>query len=245
MLVSAEKRLSSGVAFLASYTFGKLISDSAIVPSNFGAVEVGSDNGYQNGKFDRRAERSVDPTDVSQRLVLSGIFELPFGKGKRWLAGNSLVSRAVGGWQLNLISTIQGGLPLVIRGASNNAANRPNSTGRSAKLDNPTADRWFDTTQFVNPPLFTYGNVGRALGDVRGPGITDFDLSLIKNTAITERVRFQLRGEAFNFVNHRNLGNPGTSFSPGANGLNNSATFGVITSARDPRIMQLGAKLMF
>ena len=141
LLFTAERRLSNGVAVLASYTFGKLISDSAIVPSNFGAVEVGSDNGYQNGKYNRRAERSVDPTDVSQRLVLSGIVELPFGKGKHWSFHNPMVSRLTGGWQLNLISTIQGGLPLAVRGASNNLANRPNSTGsqRQAGATRPGA----------------------------------------------------------------------------------------------------------
>lgn len=245
LLFTGERRLSNGVAFLASYTFGKLISDSAVVPSNFGAVEVGSDNGYQNGKYNRRAERSLDPTDVAQRLVLSGIVELPFGQGRRWNPSNPVANRMLGGWQLNLISTIQGGLPLAIRGASNNLANRPNSTGKSAKLSNPTSDRWFDTTQFVNPPLFTYGNVGRTLPDVRGPRIIDFDLSIIKDTTIRERVKVQFRGEAFNFVNHRNLGMPGASFSAGANGLNSSSTFGLITSARDPRIMQFGLKLMF
>ena len=73
----------------------------------------------------------------------------------------------------------------------------------------------------------------------------DFDLSVIKDTAISERLKLQFRGEAFNFVNHRNLGNPNVAFSAGANGLNNSSTFGLITSARDPRIMQLGMKLIF
>ena len=245
LLFNAERRLSNGVALLASYTFGKLISDSAVVPSNFGAVEVGSDNGYQNGKYNRRAERSLDPTDVAQRLVLSGIFELPFGKGKRWNSDNAVVGRMISGWQLNLISTIQGGLPLAIRGASNNLANRPNSTGASAKLDNPTSDRWFDTRQFVNPPAYTFGNLGRTMPDLRSPGIVDFDLSVIKDTAINEKMKLQFRGEAFNFVNHRNLGTPGSSFSPGSNGLNASSTFGVITSARDPRIMQFGMKLIF
>jgi hypothetical protein len=95
----SEPRLSNGVAVLASYTFGKLISDSAIVPSNFGAVEVGSDNGYQNGQFNRKAERSVDPTDVAQRLVLSGIVELSFGKGKHWNFHNPLAARLTAGWQ--------------------------------------------------------------------------------------------------------------------------------------------------
>jgi hypothetical protein len=81
-LLSVEKRLAGGFAILGSYTFAKLISDSAIVPSNFGAVEIGSDNGYQSGKYNRRAERSIDPTDVANRAVISGIYELPFGKGK-------------------------------------------------------------------------------------------------------------------------------------------------------------------
>jgi hypothetical protein len=245
MLVSAERRLANGVALLASYTWGKLLSNSAIVPSNFGAVEVGSDNGYQNGKYDRRAERSLDPTDVAQRLTLSGIYELPFGNGKKWSSHNGVAERLMGGWQINLISTMQGGLPLVVRGASNFLANRPNSTGKSAHLDNPTSDRWFDTTQFVNPPNFTYGNVGRTMPDVRSPRILDFDVSVMKDTRIAERIKLEFRAEAFNVVNHRNLGSPGVGFTPGANGFNSNATFGLITSARDPRIMQLGLKLVF
>ncbi len=244
-LLSVEKRLSNGFAILGSYTFAKLISDSANVPINFGSVEVGSAQGYQNGLYDRRAERSVDPSDVSNRLVVSGIYELPFGKGKRFAPSNAVAEKLVGGWQVNVISTMQGGLPLVVRGANNFLANRPNSTGVSAKLDNPTAERWFDTTQFLNPPNFTFGNVGRALPDVRSPGVVNFDLSLIKDTMITEKFRAQLRAEAFNFVNHTNLGSPNTSFSPGADGRNRSATFGTITSSRDPRIVQFGLRLIF
>jgi hypothetical protein len=245
LLMSVEKRLSSGFAILGSYTFGKLISDSAIVPVNFGSVEVGSDSGYQSGKFARDAERSVDPTDVSNRLVISGIYELPFGKGKRWSSSNGFVNGVTGGWQLNLIGTMQSGLPLVVRGASNNLANRPNSTGVSARLDNPTPERWFDTSQFVNPQLYTFGNAGRTLPDVRSPGVVNFDLSAIKDTQIVERLRLQFRAEMFNFLNHTNYGTPNVTFSPGANGLNQSATFGTITSARDPRIIQFGLRLVF
>src|SRR4029450_11231539 len=112
-----------------------------------------SDNGYQNGKYNRRAERSIDPTDVANRLVISGIYELPFGKGKPYLNSGSVVNRIDGCWQLNAIATIQGGLPLVIRGANNQLANRPNSTGASAKLDNRTPERWFDTRALGNPRL--------------------------------------------------------------------------------------------
>ena len=88
-----------------------------------------------------------------------------------------------------------------MRGASNGAANRPNSTGTSARIENPTAERWFDTSQFVNPPPFTYGNVGRVLPDVRTPGTVNFDMSLIKNTRFGEDFNLQLRAEAFNVFN--------------------------------------------
>jgi len=157
--IPARLRLSNGFAILASCTFGKLISDSAIVPSHFGAVEVGSDNGYQNGKYDRRAERSLDPTGVSNRLVISGIYELPVGKGKPWSASNGFGNALSGGWQLNVIGTLQGGLPPVVRAANNFLANRPNSTGKSAKLDDRTPERWLDTNAFVNPPNFTFGTL--------------------------------------------------------------------------------------
>ncbi len=245
LLMSIERRLSAGFAILGAYTFGKLISDSAIVPVNFGSVEVGSDNGYQNGKYDRRAERSIDPTDVSNRFVLSGVYELPFGKGKRWSANTGIANAVIGGWQLNLIGTMQSGLPLVVRGANNFLANRPNSTGNSAKLDDRTPERWFDTAQFINPQNFTFGNVGRTLPDVRGPGVVNFDLSAIKDTPLHERLKLQFRAEVFNVLNHTNLGNPNVSFLPGPDGLNRSATFGTITSARDPRIIQFGLRLLF
>ena len=246
LLASMEKRLSGGFALLASYTLGKLISDSAVTPINFGGVDSGVGVvGYQNGKYNRRAERGVDPTDVSQRLVMSSIYELPFGKGKMFAPSNKLADRIIGGWQLNGIATLQGGQPLVIRGASNNLADRPNSTGVSAKLDNPTAAMWFDTTQFVNPALYTFGNIGRTLPDVRSPRTVNLDLSIIKDTRIMEKLRAQFRAEAFNVFNHVNLGGPNQSFSAGADGKNRSATFGTITSSRDPRILQLGLRLVW
>lgn len=244
-LLSVERRLSRGVAVLVSYTNAKLISNSVVTPINFGPVEQVGTVGYQNGKYNRAAERSLDPTDVSQRLVVSGIFELPFGAGKLFSASSGAVNKIIGGWQLNLISTMQTGIPVQIRGASNFLADRPNSTGKSPRLDNRTAERWFDSTAFVNPPNYTYGNVGRVMPDVRNPGVVNFDLSAVKDTGIAERLHAQFRFEAFNVLNHRNLGLVNGSFSAGTDGFNRSATFGTITSARDPRILQLGLKLIF
>src|SRR5262245_14238583 len=177
---------------------------------------------------------SLSSDDVSSRAVVSVLYELPFGRGHRY-----------GGWQVNTIGAMQKGLPLILRGASNFLSDRPNSTGKSAKLDNPTRDGWFDTNQFINPPDFTYGNIGRVLPDVRTPGTVNWDLSILKNTKITERVNLQFRAEAFNFLNHVNLGSPNVSFSPGPDGKNRSGSFSLITSARDARIGQLGLKVIF
>ncbi len=244
-LLSVQKRFSKGLTFLASYTKGKLMSDSVASPINFGSIEQVTNNGYQNGLFARNQERSVDPTDVPQRLAISSVYELPFGAGK-WLdAHNPVVNMLIGGWQAQTIIGIQKGLPVVISGASNNLASRPNSTGVSAKLDKPTQYAWFNTAAFVNPPQYTYGNVGRTLPDVRNPGFFNCDFSLIKNTRIKERVNVQFRAEAFNMDNHTNLGFVSGGFSPGANGLNASSTFGTITSARAARSIQLGMKLIF
>ena len=142
---------------------------------------------------------------------------------------------------------MQSGIPLTVRGANNFQADRPNSTGISVELrgDQRGVARWFDTAQFVNPPDFTFGNVSRTIPDVRHPGTVNLDASLIKDTQITERLRFQFRVEAFNFPNHVNLGLVDDTFSPGPDGRNARAQFGTISSARDARIMQFGLKLIF
>ena len=235
-----KRPLSDGLLLHFAFTGGKKISDSTQIPVNFGPVEQVNENSYQDGLYSRFLQKSIDPTDVSKRAVVSVLYQLPFGQGS-----GSALNKLIGGWQINSIGTMQDGVPLVVRGAENFQANRPNSTGQSAKLDNPTAERWFDTGAFVNPPDFTYGNVGRALPDVRGPGTMNFDLSLIKDTFVGERLNIQFRAEAFNFLNSVNLRNPNTSFRAGADGLNASGTFATIAAARDARVVQFGLKVIF
>jgi len=172
---------------------------------------------------------------VSKRAVMSLLYELPFFKSNKLL----------GGWQVNTIGIMQTGVPVLVSGANNFLASRPDSTGQSAKLENPSAARWFNTDVFVNPPSFTFGNIGRALPDVRGPGTFNWDLSFIKNTRFAERYNLQFRAEMFNFLNSVNLGLPARGFTPGASGRNISGTFGTIVSARDARNIQLALKLSF
>ncbi|MBL8223526.1 MAG: hypothetical protein JNL62_30115, partial [Bryobacterales bacterium] len=152
--ITLQRRFAQGFSLMASYTNGKLIDDLAAgVSSGF----TGLNQGVQGTQtyYNRRVERSLSPGDVSQRLVVSYVWEVPF------LKGNPIL----GGWQLSGSSTMNTGAPLAIRGAQNFAADRPNSTGQSAKLtgDQRSADRWFDTSAFTLPPLYTFGNVGRVL----------------------------------------------------------------------------------
>jgi hypothetical protein len=246
-LMSLERRMRKGLTVLFSYTGGKVINDSIQSPVDFGGVEQVTENGYQNGKFDRASNRSIDPSDVSQRATVSLLYELPFGNGKRWKTGSNFVNTVIGGWQLNSIGVMQTGLPIIVRGATSSigTANRPDSTGRSAKIDDRTPQRWFDPQQFVNPVDFTFGNVGRVLPDVRGPGTMNWDLSAIKNTRIKERVNVQFRFEYFNFLNKVNYGQPAAGFTAGADGRNVNGAAGTITSARDARIGQVALKVIF
>lgn len=242
--LNVRRSFANGFFVSLAYTAGKTISDSLNTPVNWNLEQ--NDIGFQDGLYNRRLARAVDPLDVSQRAVVSLIYELPFGAGKPWNPSSPLLRRVVGGWQVNAIGVMQTGTPVIVSGASNYQANRPNATG-SAKLPRSerSAKRWFDTTVFYNPPPFTMGQVGRTLPDVRNPATLNWDVSMIKNNPLAERLNLQFRAEAFNFTNHVNLGRPASGFSPGPDGRNASASFGTITSARDARIIQFGLKLQF
>lgn len=243
-VANVEKRMSAGLQLLASYTFGKLLDDGF-----FGFNQSGTENvnilTYQNGKYDRKAERSVDSNDVPSRFVLSAVYEFPVGAGKAWQPSNRVISGLLGGWQTNGVLTLQSGIPVVISGANNNIATRPNSSGISPRLDHPGAQEWFDTSQFVNPPNWTFGNVSRTLPDVFGPGIQDVDFSLFRTFRLRERFNLQFRAETFNLFNHANLLQPNGTFVPAANGQNGSGTFGTISTSSTARNIQFALRLTF
>ena len=140
------------------------------------------------------------------------------------------------------METLQSGPPFTVLTAANptNAFPagplRPNLIGdRSLPADERTLTHWFDTAAFINPAPFTFGNSPRSV--LRGPGIATTDLTVERSIALTPRVRFELRGEAYNLLNRANYNLPG--FTLGA------PDFGVISSARPARTLQLGARLAF
>lgn len=232
--IRGEKRFSHGLSFLAGYTWSKAITDSQL-------AETGSFVPDLQDNYNRRANRGLWSADVRHRFTLSTVYELPFGQGKMLLTNASgLTGKLISGWQLGGILTLQTGQPLTVTLPYDN----PN-VGEGAKLPDvigdpnsgpKTTEKFFNTDAFAAPAPFAFGN--EAIGAVYGPGIRAFDLSLVKNTRILERMNLQFRWEAFNAFNHVILGDPDTLFG--------SSTFGQITGTRlDNREMQFALRLSF
>lgn len=239
----AEKRFSHGLGFLVAFTGSKLIGDCEDTGyfSNFGG------NSVQN-VYDLRAERAVSNQDVPRRLVISAVYQLPIGRG-HWLLGNSnkVVNGIVGGWQVNTITTVQKGTPILLSQITNdtglfNSVQRPNYNGGpvhySSGSDSVRVQHWFDASAFSIAPPFTFGDAPRNISVIRQPGISTADISVFKNFQVLERLSAQFRFEAFNALNK-------PQFGP-ANALIGSGIEGQITSvAAPPRQVQLGLKLIF
>jgi len=228
--VTVSKRLSRGLQFDSAYTWAK-----------------GIDNGMNHqDSYNIRADRALIDIDIAQRLVMSWIYELPFGRG-RYFGSNSsgVVNWLLGGWQFNGIATFQTGTPLQITASNTagifNAKTRPNNNGRSGKKSGPVHERldsYFDESVFSQPAAFTFGNLGERLPDIRNDGIRNFDLSIFKEFAPTERFTVQFRAEFLNAFNTPRFGSPNTSVTSGS--------FGDITSqANDPRQTQFGLKVLW
>jgi hypothetical protein len=240
--VKLEKRLAQGYSFLVSYTGGKLITDSNNYLAGLG---VQSNNTGVQDWYNLRAERAISEMDMSRAFAASFVAELPFGKGKRWLSGTGFAAKIFGDWQLSGIFSHKSGTPLVMSAPVTGGGNRPHSAGRSAALDQSRSRdeqirRWFDTTAFLLPDPFTYGNVSRTLGNVRGPTLTGLDSILARNLTFKERVDLQIRWEVFNVLNTPHFWLPNTAFG--------SLQFGQISATQItalPRVMQFALKLGF
>ncbi|MDZ4800652.1 MAG: TonB-dependent receptor [Bryobacteraceae bacterium] len=244
--ISAEKRFSAGLSMMANYTKSKLITGcSAIGGGNSGDGCTGE---FRIGAYNRDLDRGIDQDDIASRAVVSGVYELPIGKGRKLLSNApAVVNGFLGGWQINGIGTFQSGQVLAVRGANNfTGINYPDL------LRNPTLPssertpvRWFDTDAFRNPANFVIGNAPRTLPSTRGPGLTDISFSIFKTFTFKERFHLEARAEAFNALNTVNYNNPGVGFTPNPQGLNSNANFGRITSSLDARRAQFGLRLKF
>ena len=235
----AQRRYTSGLEFLVSYTWGRALntSDGSFV----GEGGRGSDT--QN-LLNPRSEYGLAAQDMGQAFSGSFIYDLPFGRDKRFLDQGGLSAAILGGWQANGIVRVASGSPFTITQSTNGAntdvgAFRPNTVG-NPRLSNRTVAKYFNTSAFVvNAPIggvYQFGTTGR--NTVFGPGTVETDFSLYRNIAVKERWQTQFRAEAFNVFNHPIFSNPGAVLG--------TSSFGIITStAVDGREIQFALRLSF
>ncbi|MBI3697785.1 MAG: TonB-dependent receptor, partial [Acidobacteria bacterium] len=214
LLAKVERRFSSGFSVLASYTWGH-------------SLDGGSSNNDQSdpGPQDPRnlkIHRGNSNFDVTHRFVVSGVWELPFGKGKPFLTGTTVLGAIAGGWQLSGISSAQTGLPYTV--TLNFDPTNSGVTARPDRIRNgalPAGQRdpmrWYDLDAFVAPPSFVYGNSGRNI--LRAPGRLNTDLGVARMFSLTESVRLQFRGEFFNLLNTPQFGLPGMTVGAAGAGI--------------------------
>jgi Carboxypeptidase regulatory-like domain/TonB dependent receptor len=225
-----QKRTSIGLTLQASYTFSKLLDnvDNPIDPYDTSLQLVGE--GWKNGNY-------------PQNFTVSYVYDLPFGKGRKYVNnGSGALGPVVSGWQVSGITTFRSGGALLING--NGSLMPPGADMETANYicqgsptNNPhTRAEWFDTGCFVQPAVGTIGSA--RTGDAYGPGFQEWDFSVNKATAITEGKDIRFEANFFNIFNNTNLNNPNTTVGP--------ANFGQITGYNgNPRQIQLGLKFLF
>jgi hypothetical protein len=231
--LKVQQRFSDGLQFLVSYTYGKSLDYGGAAASGGGAVG----GGQTVTNID--AWHGPSGYDVRHRGVVSYVYQLPFGQGRRWANDSGAIMEAlIGGWQLSGITTMTTGRPFTVflqNGVNNGAPSWPNRIG-SGKLDNPSVDMWFNPADFVAPPPFTYGDSGR--GILYAPGHINFDTSLSKRFVVKGRTNLEFRWDAFNLFNHPAFGFPNAN-------IGNPNVGRITTTVADNRSMQFALKLNF
>ena len=236
-----QQRFAYGFTLLSSFAYSKSIDNGSGIRTTDGDSLTPSNN------YNLELERGPSTFDFRRRWTNSWLYELPVGRGKRFLKDGGVANVILGGWQFGGILTLQDGFPLTAycsSGAIQNGGGScyPDATGISPTLESSeqSRTRFFDTAAFVDRlpggPRFRYGNSARST--ITGPGIINFDASINKKFDITESKFVEFRAEFFNLPNHPIWNPPGTTLG--------SPNYGVITSTKiDSRQLQFALKLVF
>ena len=222
--VAVRRRFSQGLQLNINYTLSRAESDSSNDRTDL-AQDI----------TNLAAERALTNYDRTHIFGANYVWELPFFNDR----SNKLMYNALGGWQISGSTQLASGVPLTITTTSTasnsfgSVTRRPNLTGEPEGAR--TANEWFNTGAFANPAANTFGNSPRSV--VRGPRRHATDLGLFKNFAVSDRVGLQYRLEAFNVFNETNFTTVGTVLG--------NTTFGRVTAAGDPRMIQMGFKVTF
>ncbi|MGD0893401.1 MAG: hypothetical protein ABR923_17905, partial [Terracidiphilus sp.] len=237
--VTYNHRVSKGLTALVSYTYSKFLDN---VEGNNGWSYNGSANwGATANYFNLAGEKSVDAGDIPQALVASYVYQLPIGRGKSVGSGMSRIADSVvGGWEISGIATFKDGIPISVLGNDWNSYGgdpRPDVVG-NPKPSHQTHSDWINIGAFAYAPYGSFGTAPRYFSNLRGPHYQNWDTAIEKNWSIRETMRAQFRFETFNSFNHPNFYAPG----PGNANLGSPGSFGLITTAFQPRVVQFAGK---
>ena len=252
-----EKRFNSGGVILGSYTFSKLLTNAESLTS---WLETVGAPGFQNTN-NLGGEYALSGYDSRHRLVISYVYNLPFGRGEQFASGvTGIADKVISGWGFNGVSTFQDGYPMGISSSSGyvstysgTGTTRPNVVAGCSKAiggavqkrlgDNVVGgsvqNPYFNLGCFVSPSRFTFGNESRTDSTLRLPGVANWDLAIFKETHLSEKVALVFRVEAFNLANRVQFGGPNTSVGS----LSNNGA--ITTQANDPRELQLAGRINF
>ena len=242
--IRVDREFASGLMFTTAFTGSKAIDDSAS-----SVTYLGPAGGTYANQYNPRGERSVSPFDISRIFVASAVYDLPFGRGKRFASTvNRLTDIFIGGWQTNGIFTYANGVPFLTPGFDNGTTSEGLLTfGQRPSLNgNPVGpNHTLNASAFVAPAPYTIGNAPRTISGVRNPSGYNLDFSAIKNTRFGSTGRFngQFRLEMFNSLNHPNRGSLVTT----SNGSSAPVVLESNTNsfANSARVIQLGFKFYF
>jgi hypothetical protein len=226
-----QKRLSSGLTFLASYTWSKSLD-----------IQSEGQSGSIETIYDRKRDWGPSDFNRTNLFVFSGIYQLPFGKGKPYLANaNGFVDNLFGNWNVGSIITLDSGRPFSVV-AGGDIANVGGGSQRALVVGNPLTGfqqgrlEWFNTAAFKIPAPYTFGTEGR--NNLAGPAVRNVDFITYKDFKFLERFSLQFRAEFFNIFNHTNFGLPSNNVQ--------ASSFGQITStSTSSRQIQFALKLQF
>ncbi len=254
--VTGRKRMSSGLEFVTTYTFSKSIMENL---GYYGCGSVNSEGAYWQDAYNRLGNRGPSCFDAKHNFTLGGLYEMPFGKGKKFGSSwNKAADLILGGWNTNFFASAHSGFPVTIFASSANTGGRTPRGNVRANAYRPyaittqTVDQFYGAVTAANfcaagidngtcafgiPAVGSLGSAG--VGTMRAPSFFNLDGSVGKKFDITERQYLDFRVEFFNLLNHASWGPPGRD-------ITNPGAFGQITAqVQNPRNIQFGLKYYF
>jgi len=248
-----QKRYSSGLQYQVAYTFSKCTTDNSGYYGTWGSTETTPANPYYQNLYNPAADYAECYFDAKHVVSAYAVYDLPFGKGRRFGSNmNPVVNAVVGNWSISPIISLHTGFPLALYDFGDDQTKtgsrglRPNcgpgagrTFGRRNAFDATTGAyigyQYFDPSPYAKAPVGEFGNCA-AQGPVRGPGYANVDLSVQKDFHITETMKFQFRADFLNAFNRVNLNAPATALG---------GNMGLVNTSQDPRNIQLALKFYF